>query len=488
MKKILASIFATTALLSAPVVLAQSTSQPAAPAPTTGTPSDLSVQAQSGNFRNLSLSEAVKLALENAPDLQVAVAQAAGAQARYEQVKDSKRPTVSVGVSSNIYTGQRTVCFADENAPPPANSCESDGGAVPDLVTRGVVTYGAQANLSYPVTAQFTSIKNREEASRYEIDGIEISREVTKREIAWQTEQSYLQLLKVMKAQEAASEGVKLAQAQVDRVKKFYDVGALAKNDLLRAELSLAQAQQGEIAAQTGVLLAEGMLVTMLGFSADTHIVPTESYGEAVPPVAISLEGAIKAALEKRPEIDQIQSQIGMTTAMKEASKSALYPQVAVTASAQYAGGSAFQEGVDVFATVSANWVILDWGVARQQVSAAEASVSQIKASQEKLTQGIILDVRSRYLSVLSAKASLDLSEKSIESAEENQRITTARFDAKTATTTDLLDAQVLLTRAKISVVTARYDYYIALAGLKKSMGEAVTDRYFAQAKAAVAP
>jgi outer membrane protein len=485
MKKILASIFATATLLSASLVLAQSTSEPAAPAVTKeGALSDLLIQAQTGNFKNLSLSEAVKLALENAPDLQVAAAQAAGAQARYQQVKDSKRPTVSVGVSSNIYTGKQEVCFAPEDS-----ACVSGGGQIPDLVTRGLITYGAQANLSYPITAQFTSIKNREEASRYEIDGIEISREVSKREIAWQAEQAYIQLLKVMKSKEAASEGVKQAQAQVDRVKKFYDVGALAKNDLLRAELSLAQAQQLEIAAQTGVLVAEGMLVTMVGFSSDTHIVPTESYGEAVPPISISLEGAIKSALEKRPEIDQIESQIGMTTAMKEASKSALYPQVAVTASAQYAGGSAFQEGVDVFATVSANWVILDWGVAKQQVNAAEASVSQIKASQDKLTQGIILDVRSRYFSVLSAKASLDLSEKSIESAEENQRITTARFDAKTATTTDLLDAQVLLTRAKINVVTSRYDYYIAVAGLKKSMGEALSDRYFAQAKAAaVAP
>jgi outer membrane protein len=485
MKKILASIFATTSLLSAPVVLAQSTSLPAAPKE--GVLSDLSMQAQSGKFKDLSLAEAVRLALENAPDLQVAAAQAAGAQARYEQVKDSKRPTLAVGVSSNLYTNKQTICFADEAAAPPANACESDGGVVPDLTTRGFVTYGAQANVSYPITAQFTSIKNREEASRYEIDGIEISREVSKREIVWQAEQSYIQLLKVMKAKEAASEGVKLAQAQVDRVKKFYDVGALAKNDLLRAELSLAQAQQVEISAQTGVLLAEGMLVTMLGFSADTHLVPTETYSETAPAVSVSLEGAIKAALEKRPEIDQIESQIGMTIAMKEASKSVLYPQVGVTASAQYSGGSAFQEGFDVFATVSANWVILDWGVAKQQVTAAEATVSQIKASQEKLTQGIILDVRSRYFAALSAKASLDLSEKSIESAEENQRITTARFDAKTATTTDLLDAQVLLTRAKISVVTARYDYYIALAGLKKSMGEAVTDRYFAQAKATVA-
>jgi outer membrane protein len=477
MKKTMASIFAVISLLHAGVALAQSTSQPSAPSTSQQTnPSDLTIQAQSGNFKDLSLSDAVKLALENAPDLQVGAAQAANAQARYEQVKDSKRPTVSVGLNVNQYTNQQKICLADADPCPPQA----------ELVTRNFTTLAATANLSYPITAQFTSIKNREEASRFEIDGIEISREVAKREIAWQAEQSYLNFLKIMKATEAATEGVKLAQAQVDRVKKFFDVGALAKNDLLRAELSLAQAQQVEITTQTSVLLAEGVLVTMMGLPSDTHISPTEVYSETVPPIPVSMEEAIKTALANRPEIDQVESQIGMTNALKEASKGALYPQVAVTASAQYFTGSTFQEGADVFATINANWAILDWGLAKEQVSAAEASVTQVKASQEKLTQGIILDVRSRYLTLLSAKASLDLSEKSIESATENQRITTARFDAKSATTTDLLDAQVLLTRAKISVITARYDYYIALAGLKKSMGEAVTDRYFAQAKTTV--
>lgn len=476
MKESLLRLGALAALCSPTFAFAQGTSQP------TSTNSVLTEQAQSGPVKELSLSEAVKLALENAPDLQVAAAQAQNAQARYEKAKDSRMPALTIGASVNQYTDKQTICFANEGAPPPLNECESTGGAVPDTVIRGLVTYGAQANLVVPISAQFNAFKHSIDASRYEIDSIEISREVTKREIAWQAEQAYLQFLKVIAAQQAASEGVKLAQAQVDRVKKYFEAGALAKNDLLRAELSLAQAQQQEIGAQTAVLLAEGMLVTMLGLPADTRLVPTESYPTEVPGLTVSLDDAIKAALERRPELAQIEAQISMAGALKDASKSALYPQVALTATSQYSSGSTFQEGVFVFATLNASWTILDWGVAKDQVAAAEASVLQVKASQEKLTQGLILDVRSRYLTLLSAKASLDVAVKSIESATENQRITTTRFDAKAATTTDLLDAQVLLTRAKISEVTARYDYYIALAGLKKAMGESVSDKYFAQA------
>lgn len=465
MKKTWSSVFLFSALW-APQVMAQS-SQPVNTAP--NTQSALQEQAQGGTHKDLSLADAVKLALENSPDLKVTAAQAANAQSRYEQVKDATKPTVAVGVNLNQYTRKIAICLAD------LDPCPEQA----ELVTRGLVTTAMSANVSYPITAQFTSIKGRAEASRYEIDGIEISREVTKREVAWQVEQAYLQLLKITAAKETATEGVKLAQAQVDRVKKFYDVGALAKNDLLRAELSLAQAQQTEISIQTGVLQAEGALATLLGFSINDHINPTEKYSDAITLPTISLEQAVDTALKSRPELAQLDSQVGMMGALKDASKSALYPQVNLTASAQYFTGSAFQEGVDVFATLGVNWVVMDWGLAKDQIATAESNVAQVKANKDRLIQGIVIDVRSKYLGILSAKASLDLAEKSIESAEENQRITTARFDAKSATTTDLLDAQVLLTRAKISVVTARYDYYIALAGLKKSMGETSAESYF---------
>src|SRR5262249_16591736 len=126
---------------------------------------------------------------------------------------------------------------------------------------------------------------------------------------------------------------------------------------------------------------------------------------------------------------------------------------------------------------------VWDWGLVRDQVAAASAAVDQAQSASEKLKLGVTLDVRSRYLTLLGAQASLEVAQKSIESAKENLRITETRFEAKAATTTDLLDAQTLLTRAPVSEITARYDYYIALAGLKKAMGEPLEDHYTAAAK-----
>lgn len=473
-------------LLAAPAV-AQEVPAPApapvpAPTPAPGAApvsagARLAEEMRSGEARSLTMAEAVRLALENAPDLKVAAAQAAGAQARYEQAKDSRYPTLSVSGNITQYTSDQTVCFAPDGV-----TCESDGGPVPDTVIRDATTYGWSASVALPLTAQITTFNHLVDAGRYEIEMTEVGRELAKREVAWQTEQAYLQLLKAQALQDTATASVELAQAQVDRVKRYVEAGVLAKNDLLRAELGLAQAQQVEIQAQTGVLLSEGALAVSVGLPAGTRITPTERYDSTVPPIPVTLEEAVKSALSRRPELDQVDAQIRMTGANKDVAKAAYYPQIALVGNAQETLGASLQAGVFVFAGLNASWTAWDWGVTRDKVAAAEAGLAQAQATREKLELGLITDVRSRYLSLLGVQAVIEVNAKSVESAQENLRITTTRFEAKAATTTDLLDAQVQLTRAQIQEVASRYDYYIALAGLKKAMGEPITDRYVAAA------
>lgn len=58
-----------------------------------------------------------------------------------------------------------------------------------------------------------------------------------------------------------------------------------------------------------------------------------------------------------------------------------------------------------------------------------------------------------------------------IEQAEENLRITRERYNEHVAASTDVIDAQTLLTRAKSDYYNALSDYHIAGAALDRSMG-----------------
>src|SRR5262249_6234848 len=160
-------------------------------------------------------------------------------------------------------------------------------------------------------------------------------------------------------------------------VKRYVEVGALAKNDQLKAELNLAQAQQLEIQAEAGVFLSEGVLATLVGLPPGTHIEPTDTYSQDIPPIPVSMDEATKAGLSGRPEISQIDDQAKMSSLLRDASRGGYLPTLSLIGNAQYSSGSTLQGGVIVFAGLNLSWTVWDWGLVRDQVAAASAAVDQ---------------------------------------------------------------------------------------------------------------
>jgi outer membrane protein TolC len=66
------------------------------------------------------------------------------------------------------------------------------------------------------------------------------------------------------------------------------------------------------------------------------------------------------------------------------------------------------------------------------------------------------------------AAGRLDVARKAIEQAEENYRITANQFQQQVATSTDLLDARVFLTRARSEYNNAFYDLQKAVAEIER--------------------
>jgi len=81
------------------------------------------------------------------------------------------------------------------------------------------------------------------------------------------------------------------------------------------------------------------------------------------------------------------------------------------------------------------------------------------------------LEIKDTYLLLREAESQINVSQKLIEQAEENFRIATERYKESLATSTEVLDAQTLLTRAKADYVSALGDYHIQLARLQRAIG-----------------
>jgi outer membrane protein len=72
---------------------------------------------------------------------------------------------------------------------------------------------------------------------------------------------------------------------------------------------------------------------------------------------------------------------------------------------------------------------------------------------------------------MLTAEKNISVSQKSIEQAEENLRMSEERYKYQVATATDVLDAVTLLAQARTNYFSALADFNIAKAQLERAMG-----------------
>ena len=92
-----------------------------------------------------------------------------------------------------------------------------------------------------------------------------------------------------------------------------------------------------------------------------------------------------------------------------------------------------------------------------------------MKSYQEE--EDIRLEIKNALLKLDEANENIPKAAEAVKQGEENLRVSTERFNAKAAASTEVLDAQSLLTQARFNYYRAIYDYNLAKAGLERALG-----------------
>ena len=108
---------------------------------------------------------------------------------------------------------------------------------------------------------------------------------------------------------------------------------------------------------------------------------------------------------------------------------------------------------------------------ARAQVKATRADRRQISHQEEQLRRGIALEVTQAYLDRQKALAAIELNGRAVRSSAEAYRVAAELFQAGTATTTDIIEAELARVNATLQEVNARIDLRVATLKLLYSTG-----------------
>jgi outer membrane protein TolC len=340
-----------------------------------------------------------------------------------------------------------------------------------NLTLRPQWTWSVGATIAQPIGALW-SVREANVLTSLGIDVAEIHRKSAQRDVAYQVTEAYYRLLQAKRLASVAEQSVAQVTSQVKRANTFFQQGAVARNDVLRAELGLAAAQQRLIQAKGGVILARGRLATLMGRAPDSDIDAIDLPGVPTVETLIQAAQAEQQGVDNRFELKEVAKRIGQADASVRLSKSKMIPQVNAVANYTRQSSSLLGLPESWFIGATASWDIWEGGATYYGIDESKAQLAQALQARRKAEDLIRLDVRSAHVGVTTAAEAMEVAKHAVEQAEENFRIEQKRYESASNTSFDVLDAETQLTTARGQHQAAIYDYVIARSNLARAIGE----------------
>jgi outer membrane protein TolC len=390
----------------------------------------------------LTLNESVNLALENNPQVKLAMLDEMRAEASLDEAEANRGFTLGYNYS---------MVRAKHEGFSASNDFSNSLALSLPLYTGG-------------------RLENAIDAAEIALESAKLGIDDTRQQLRMDTTNSYYSILQAQNQVTIYQQTVESLEEHLRNVKAQYHVGTVAKSDVLRSEVELADAQQVLIKAENARELSVSSFNNVVGLPLDTDVRVTEELGYEK--YDLVLADCIAYALEHRADGKQAQLAIDAAEEYKSIAKSGYRPTITASASNGWSDTDfpgTEDESWQIGAKMS--WNIFDMGATKAQVRQADADLLSAKEMARQKLDAIQLEVRMAYLDVQEAEKRIHTSQVSVDKAEEDLKIAHVRYRAGVGTNLDVMDAQVALTTAKMNYVQSLYDYNTSKAELDRAMG-----------------
>jgi len=272
---------------------------------------------------------------------------------------------------------------------------------------------------------------------------------------------------------------LELLQEQLKTATDRFNAGTISSFERLRAEVAVANAKFPLITARNDFRLAVESLRQSLGFTTNLpdqiDKLPVFLGTLEFSPTTFDLVAALEASRAKRPELQRLAKLAASREQTITVAGANALPQVSAFGGWELrkGTGNAFRESHDGWRIgVQSQWNIFDGRATAGRVAQARSVLEQTKLSLAEFQLAADVEVRRSFSQWQQAVELADASKKVVAQAEEAVRLATARYNAGTATQLDVLSAQVDLTTARTNQLQAYYTYNVAVASVRKAMGQ----------------
>ena len=305
------------------------------------------------------------------------------------------------------------------------------------------------------------------ESSRYDKTG-------TQEDVILNTKIAYYTVLAKRHTLDAAKKKLTEQEKRLEQIENFFNLGRESKLGVTRAKVTLGNSKLNLITAKNDLEIAKLKLLKALGIEErDFNYELVDMLEYTV--VDLNLENAISKALDSRPELKSLMAkEAGMRASLSASRQSLLFPEILGRAAYRFEGEGA--TGPDFIAGVGLRFPLFEGFSDVSRVSEERAKLRQSQAQVESLKRQIASDLKELYLNLKYAEESLQVTETSNTSAEENLELAREEYRLGKSSEVGLVEAESILASTTADHIQAIYNYKIAIAQLERATGEKIEE------------
>ena len=330
--------------------------------------------------------------------------------------------------------------------------------------------YSVEAGVVQNVYAG-SSLRRQYEAARVQEAIARLEEEYTVDNIVYAADVNYWTVAANRDLYRISLRFVGIVQELFDIVNKRFMEGAISKTDVLMVQARLKEAELQLNTSETNYRTAVQALNVMMGNEAG---LPVELADSIRQPLAVPALYDLRYVLENRPDYRIAQQGIELARLQTRLVKANYLPNLAVGIKEKWGTTLINIDGDKRFSTIAfanVNIPVFYWGERRHNVRISETEEETRELERSKLLDQIRLDLSNAWVNLTEALKRINIVDSSLEIARHNLILNTFSYNEGKLPVIDVLSAQVTWLQTFTNVVSANYQYKVALAEYEKTIG-----------------
>lgn len=402
----------------------------------------------------LTVNECLKIAKDNNLDLSIAASKSAQAAYKIDEVKSAQNPTLT-GLATYMQRG-----------PIPNISL---GGASFSMINNS--NYDTRLTAQYLIS-NFGILDNSKKIAYLNYIRNRVDEDRVMSNLNLEVLKTFFSIVETKGYVAVARKAIKARETQYNIAKAHYDEGVFPKYEVIRANVSLKQAEEVIISAARAYELTKAQLIKVLGLEQTINIDVKRPRFEVY--TLPELENCIDQSYKYRPELIQMELTVQIGKANVDLAGCGKNPTLLLTSTYDYQTESIATQPSAWAAMFTIQVPIFDGGATYSRVKQAQEIYTQAQLGRDQMKRDIALQVKSAHLSVIESLKKLDTAEANLDQAKEAYDIALVRYQEGVGTTADLDNALVGYLQSNSSLLSAYCEYQRSWATLVNAMGYTV--------------